>query len=231
LRFLVLDELHTYDGAQGADVACLVRRIKARLDVPEGGLCCVGTSATVAGGREEEEMDPLQRLAEFAGILFQESFTPAMIINEDNNRLDIAAMVVPEPEAPEAFPSASDCMPRDDETAAAFAQRVAPLWGAPEFPLMAGNPWLDCKIQRPAPEKYWGLADAGPRNPWRRHHGPASENLHKPGHQLSALMAKSKAARSRCSPAISGRLGCERRTRRRGPADNARSDRRWWLRD
>src|ERR1700753_2232723 len=24
----------------------------------------------------------------------------------------------------------------------------------------------------------WRFADAGPRNPWRRHHGPASENLH-----------------------------------------------------
>jgi DEAD/DEAH box helicase domain-containing protein len=80
LRFLVLDELHTYDGAQGADVACLVRRIKARLDVREGGLCCVGTSATIASGREEEDMDPLQRLADFASVLFQERFRPAMIV-------------------------------------------------------------------------------------------------------------------------------------------------------
>jgi DEAD/DEAH box helicase domain-containing protein len=32
LRFLVLDELHTYDGAQGSDVACLIRRLKARLN-------------------------------------------------------------------------------------------------------------------------------------------------------------------------------------------------------
>src|ERR1700757_3590663 len=27
----------------------------------------------------------------------------------------------------------------------------------------------------------WRFADAGPRNPWRRHHGPASENLHRLG--------------------------------------------------
>ena len=33
LRYLVLDELHTYDGAQGADVACLIRRLKERLDI------------------------------------------------------------------------------------------------------------------------------------------------------------------------------------------------------
>ena len=31
LRYLVLDELHTYDGAQGSDVACLIRRLRARL--------------------------------------------------------------------------------------------------------------------------------------------------------------------------------------------------------
>jgi DEAD/DEAH box helicase domain-containing protein len=165
LRFLVLDELHTYDGAQGADVACLVRRIKARLDVSEGRLCCVGTSATIAGGREEEEMDPLQRLSDFAGILFQESFTPTMIINEDGNRLDIAGMVMPDREEPETLPSMLACLPRDDETAAAFAQRIAPLWGAPEFPLKAGNPWLDRTIHRPTPEEYWGLAVGD----WLRH--------------------------------------------------------------
>ena len=27
LRFIVLDELHTYDGAQGTDVANLIRRL------------------------------------------------------------------------------------------------------------------------------------------------------------------------------------------------------------
>jgi DEAD/DEAH box helicase domain-containing protein len=27
LRYLVVDELHTFDGAQGADVACLIRRL------------------------------------------------------------------------------------------------------------------------------------------------------------------------------------------------------------
>ena len=47
LRYLVLDELHTYDGAQGADVAGLIRRVKARLDTPPGTLCPIGTSATV----------------------------------------------------------------------------------------------------------------------------------------------------------------------------------------
>ena len=46
LEFLVLDELHTYRGRQGADVALLVRRVRERLASP--GLICIGTSATMA---------------------------------------------------------------------------------------------------------------------------------------------------------------------------------------
>lgn len=47
LKFLVLDELHTYRGRQGADVALLVRRLRDRLEADE--LQHVGTSATLAG--------------------------------------------------------------------------------------------------------------------------------------------------------------------------------------
>ena len=48
LRFLVLDELHTYRGRQGADVAMLVRRVRESCHA--GSLLHVGTSATLAGG-------------------------------------------------------------------------------------------------------------------------------------------------------------------------------------
>lgn len=48
LDFLVLDELHTYRGRQGADVALLVRRVREQLASP--GLRCIGTSATMASG-------------------------------------------------------------------------------------------------------------------------------------------------------------------------------------
>ena len=49
LTYLVLDEFHTYDGAQGTDVACLIRRLGQRLGSAEA-LCPVGTSATVGSG-------------------------------------------------------------------------------------------------------------------------------------------------------------------------------------
>jgi len=46
LPFLVLDELHTYRGRQGADVAILVRRLREACAAD--ALRCVGTSATLA---------------------------------------------------------------------------------------------------------------------------------------------------------------------------------------
>ena len=44
LRFLVFDELHTYRGRQGADVAMLIRRIRSRCS---HDALCIGTSATM----------------------------------------------------------------------------------------------------------------------------------------------------------------------------------------
>ena len=48
LEFIVLDELHTYRGRQGADVALLIRRLRERCGNPN--LRCIGTSATMASG-------------------------------------------------------------------------------------------------------------------------------------------------------------------------------------
>jgi len=80
LQYLVLDELHTYDGAQGSDVACLIRRLKARLSIPQGHLCGVGTSATIGSGGAE---DPKQLLANFATKIFAEPFSVECLIGED----------------------------------------------------------------------------------------------------------------------------------------------------
>ncbi len=62
IRFLVLDELHTYRGRQGADVGFLVRRVRNRL--APGGLQVVGTSATLAGpGSYHEQRAEVARVA------------------------------------------------------------------------------------------------------------------------------------------------------------------------
>ena len=74
LRFLVVDELHTFDGAQGTDLACLIRRLKARLKTPPGFLCCVGTSATL--GSEDEK----RRLIRYAEEVFGEPFDDGAVL-------------------------------------------------------------------------------------------------------------------------------------------------------
>ena len=67
LRWLVLDEIHTYTGAQAIEVAFLLRKLKARLSIPQGQIRCVGTSASLDPARREE-------LARFAEDLFGEPF-------------------------------------------------------------------------------------------------------------------------------------------------------------
>ena len=62
LWFLVLDELHTYRGRQGADVALLARRVREACQAPV--VQCVGTSATVSSrGSHAEQRREVARVA------------------------------------------------------------------------------------------------------------------------------------------------------------------------
>jgi len=78
LEFLVLDELHTYRGRQGADVATLVRRVRERTKAPH--LQFVGTSATIAGGGSRSERRA--SVAEVASLMFGANVSPAEVIDE-----------------------------------------------------------------------------------------------------------------------------------------------------
>jgi len=82
LRFLVLDELHTYRGRQGADVAMLVRRVRERLNLH---LLCVGTSATMAS--EGTAADRSTAVATIATRLFGAQVHPANVITETLERV------------------------------------------------------------------------------------------------------------------------------------------------
>jgi Lhr-like helicase len=79
LDFLVLDELHTYRGRQGADVAMLVRRVKQRL-TPSKDLICIGTSATMSSSPDERER--AATVAQIASKLFGQQIYPANVIDE-----------------------------------------------------------------------------------------------------------------------------------------------------
>ena len=141
LCYLVLDELHTYDGAQGSDVACLIRRLKERLAIPRGGFCVVGTSATLdsrcsvtdtsgcAGGAPDTAETGADRLAVFAGKLFEENIPIEAVITED--RLKVEEIVLPDM-LEVVLPAPAQCLPAESEDVEAFAHRQSTLWGGPE---------------------------------------------------------------------------------------------------
>jgi Lhr-like helicase len=79
LDFIVLDELHTYRGRQGADVAMLVRRLRDRL-CPDHQPICIGTSATMAS--EGNDADRAIAVASVASSLFGTSISPDGVIDE-----------------------------------------------------------------------------------------------------------------------------------------------------
>ena len=76
LKYLIVDELHTFDGAQGTDLSCLVRRMKARLQTPAQHMICVGTSATLG------DDSSIEGLTGFASKVFQESFDAESVVGE-----------------------------------------------------------------------------------------------------------------------------------------------------
>jgi ATP-dependent helicase YprA (DUF1998 family) len=79
LDFIVLDELHTYRGRQGADVAMLVRRLRDRLCRDRTPLC-IGTSATMSS--QEDETERAVAVATVASRLFGTNIPADAVIKE-----------------------------------------------------------------------------------------------------------------------------------------------------
>ena len=127
LRYLVVDELHTFDGAQGTDLACLIRRLKSRLKTPESYLCPVGTSATLGGNAN------IDRLLTYAKQVFGEVFTEDSVLTEyrmDPNQffedLVVEHYGIPEPDEKELNP---DYFSTREE----FIRRQIALWTGNEL--------------------------------------------------------------------------------------------------
>src|SRR5690606_27066076 len=85
LRYVVVDELHTFDGAQGTDLALLLRRLRARLQTPEGHLICAGTSATLGDASDTTG------LRTYASQVFGVSFDADSVVTE--NRQSVGAFL------------------------------------------------------------------------------------------------------------------------------------------
>lgn len=93
LEFLVFDELHTYRGRQGADVALLIRRVREACQARN--LQCVGTSATMS--TEGTVDDQKKVVAAVASTLFGTPVRPEHVIGE--------TLVRATDEAPETVPA------------------------------------------------------------------------------------------------------------------------------
>lgn len=111
-RMLVLDEVHTYSGTVGAEVAMLLRRLRAFLG-PSNETVCVGTSATL-GDRSQD----IEAMARFASEIFGSEVS--------RDRIVLAHM--PQAEAPR---------PAEAEPAAVAA--VAGLKAGPLMAMIAGR--------------------------------------------------------------------------------------------
>jgi len=81
-KFLVLDEAHIYNGANGIEMGMLIRRLKDKVcDGKKDVLRCIATSATLVNEKED-----FGKVAKFATNLFGEKFE---WISEDGNKQDI----------------------------------------------------------------------------------------------------------------------------------------------
>ena len=121
LRFIVLDELHTYDGAQGTDVANLIRRLKLKLNLPKASLCPIGTSATIGNGEDRKA-----RLCEYATNVFGEQFREECVIEEHRipveEYIDAVTMGLPDGKL------IKECVFGSDDTVESYIRRLCKYW-------------------------------------------------------------------------------------------------------
>lgn len=90
LKFIVLDEVHTYTGALGSEVACLIRRVKNIVATPQSQIICIGTSATVSSDKSQTIQDATKNFAtRLYGVpedqvdLIEESLMPSLLAYSD----------------------------------------------------------------------------------------------------------------------------------------------------
>ena len=125
LRYLVFDELHTYRGRQGADVAMLIRRIQSQC---RESVCCIGTSATmVSVGSAESQRSEVARVG---STVFGRPFGSEQIVDETLAR-SLAA---------------TGSLPSKQELHAAITAEIDTAAGEAELRKHAVAVWLENRI-------------------------------------------------------------------------------------
>ncbi|TWS20027.1 DEAD/DEAH box helicase [Tsukamurella asaccharolytica] len=147
LQYLVLDEFHTYDGAQGTDVSMLLRRLGQTLksywhddepgittedrERPLGRITPVATSATLGDGN-----DPTTML-EFAHTVFGDAFTAESVVTE--SRRSVADWS----DGAEARVTAAGLPPKETDTST-----IAAITADPDDPFAASCTVLGTLYQK-----------------------------------------------------------------------------------
>ena len=81
LKYLVFDEAHTYSGATGAEVACLIRRVRALAGKTPDEIICIGTSATLADPTKKDQ-DNDETARRFASRFFGVDANKVKLVGE-----------------------------------------------------------------------------------------------------------------------------------------------------
>jgi ATP-dependent helicase YprA (DUF1998 family)/very-short-patch-repair endonuclease len=157
LRFLVLDELHTYRGRQGADVGMLVRRVRDALDAPR--LQCVGTSATLAGAEDPDEQK--RQVAAVASQMFGTNVLPDHIIGETLRRVTPARDVTDPAFRDELKTRITDPTRRPPADYRSFVADPLSVWIESTFGVHPDR--TGTRLVRPRPSAIRGAAGAAAR--------------------------------------------------------------------
>lgn len=130
LRYVVVDEFHSYDGAQGTDLAMLLRRLAAFAGAPEPGrplgrICPVATSATLGAGGTETDA-----LLRTVNAVFGVELTEDAVLGE--NRQAVAEFLPSQgfdPNLPQPLPEELAALPDPTWSDDAFAGLIEAVTG------------------------------------------------------------------------------------------------------
>jgi len=142
LKFLIVDELHTFDGAQGTDLACLIRRLKSRLRTPKNHLCCIGTSATLGGEGNSDE------LIKFATDIFGELFDASSVIKEHRQSVQEYLSEVQESEDKYSVPLPTELAVLDHDSYSSHFDYLRGIYSA----------WFSTKLSKEIAETGWRIS-------------------------------------------------------------------------
>lgn len=120
MQFLAFDELHTYRGRQGADVAMLIRRIK---NLCNNKLVCIGTSATMSSEGNADEKK--KAVTTFANLIFDENYSTTQIIGEQlETSTNYVRQIPPPDQLSHAIHESINC----DDSADKFKSNPLAIW-------------------------------------------------------------------------------------------------------